>query len=537
MEECNDHYLGLDLSTQSLKVIISNELRVIETFYCNFEKDFPEYETNSGILKNSKGEIFSNVLMFLDALDSVLTQIKNSGYDLKKIKALSGSAQQHGSIYWKKNSKEKLKQISAMKSLKNNFLDLDLLASNFCPIWMDNSTKTYVKKIEENFSPETLFYKTGSKAYERFTGPQIMKIAKEKSEIYNQCEHISLISSFCAEVLIGDFCGIDYSDASGMNLLNINKLNWDDDIMNFYDENLSAKLSNPIPSYEKVGLISNYFVEKYGFSRECLVIAFSGDNPCSLIGAGKFCNEIILSFGTSDTIFTLIPRIDVNLEKINSNVHLLISPENIENFMMMLCTRNGAFTRKYYLDKYAENSWKVLEEKILSSPPGNNGIIGFFYEYPEIIPKVDRLKFSEFYKIENDEIKHIPYLSDETILRSLFEGKILSLYNNIIKIRKKIKKILITGGGSNSLVFPQIIADIFNVEVFKSGVEETAAYGALLRAIHGMKIIKLGKFIPIYEIFNQIPYEYELVAKPINTQVYSKLKDFYGKIEDSYIEN
>jgi xylulokinase len=188
------NYLGFDLSTQGLKAIISKETEVIKTFYCNFEKDFPEYETESVILTNSKGEIFSNVLMFLDAFDNILTQIKNSGFDFKNIKALSGSAQQHGSIYWKINSREKLNEILTTKSLKNNFLDLDLLASVFCPIWMDNSTKIYVKKLEEKFSPEYLFNKTGSRAYERFTGPQIMKIAKEKPDIYNNCEHISLTS-------------------------------------------------------------------------------------------------------------------------------------------------------------------------------------------------------------------------------------------------------------------------------------------------------------------------------------------------------
>ena len=179
MELKGDFYLGFDFSTQSLKAIITEKTKIINTFHINFEKDLPSYGTKSGILTNSNNEYFSNVHMFLEALDLILTKIKSSGFDLSNIKAISGSGQQHGSVYWKCNAEKKLSSFNLSKNLKENFIELELLSSELCPIWMDSSTTKYVNDIEDKFTQQSLFNITGSKAHERFTGQQIHKIVKE----------------------------------------------------------------------------------------------------------------------------------------------------------------------------------------------------------------------------------------------------------------------------------------------------------------------------------------------------------------------
>ncbi|EDO25303.1 predicted protein, partial [Nematostella vectensis] len=95
------------------------------------------------------------------------------------------------------------------------------------PIWMDSSTSSQCRFLENTVGgPQKLAEITGSTAYERFTGNQIAKIYQTKRESYNECERISLVSSFLASLFIGDYAPIDYSDGSGMNLLNIVKKDW-----------------------------------------------------------------------------------------------------------------------------------------------------------------------------------------------------------------------------------------------------------------------------------------------------------------------
>lgn len=67
---------------------------------------------------------------------------------------------------------------------------------------------------------------TGSRAYERFTAAQIKKIYEHLPEVYASTGHISLISSFVCSLFCGKIVPIDTSDASGMNLYDITKKQW-----------------------------------------------------------------------------------------------------------------------------------------------------------------------------------------------------------------------------------------------------------------------------------------------------------------------
>lgn len=92
------------------------------------------------------------------------------------------------------------------------------------------------------------------------------------------------MSSFLASLFLGHIAPIDYSDASGMNLMELRSKKWHPGLLKLCGPNAAEKLGNPVPSCSNLGNISPYFVERYGFDKSCEVFAFSGDNPSSLIG-------------------------------------------------------------------------------------------------------------------------------------------------------------------------------------------------------------------------------------------------------------
>ena len=68
--------------------------------------------------------------------------------------------------------------------------------------------------------------RTGSRAFERFTGPQIRKFFKRQPDAYAATDRVHLVSSFLASLLAGRHAPIDPGDGSGMNLMELASATW-----------------------------------------------------------------------------------------------------------------------------------------------------------------------------------------------------------------------------------------------------------------------------------------------------------------------
>ncbi|XP_073887804.1 xylulose kinase isoform X18 [Macaca fascicularis] len=274
--------LGWDFSTQQVKVVaVDAELNVFYEESVHFDRDLPEFGTQGGVHVHKDGlTVTSPVLMWVQALDIILEKMKASGFDFSQVLALSGAGQQHGSIYWKTGAQQALTSLSPDLPLHQQLQDCFSISD--CPVWMDSSTTAQCRQLEAAVGgAQALSCLTGSRAYERFTGNQIAKIYQQNPEVYSHTERISLVSSFAASLFLGSYSPIDYSDGSGMNLLQIQDKVWSQACLGACAPHLEEKLGPPVPSCSVVGAISSYYIQRYGFPPGCKVVAFTGDNPVS----------------------------------------------------------------------------------------------------------------------------------------------------------------------------------------------------------------------------------------------------------------
>ena len=111
-------YLSFDLSTQTLKaMVMRDDLHIVQESVVNFDKDLPEFKTNGGVYQSDL-EATSPVQMWVKAIDTILHKLREEKVEFSKIKGISGTGQQHGSVYWKCGAKEVLFSLDSSKSME-----------------------------------------------------------------------------------------------------------------------------------------------------------------------------------------------------------------------------------------------------------------------------------------------------------------------------------------------------------------------------------------------------------------------------------
>ncbi|KAF8668898.1 hypothetical protein HU200_052102 [Digitaria exilis] len=536
--------LTLSCLCRSMKAtVLNNELAIVASEIVNFDSELPHYKTEGGVYRDSAddGHIFSPTIMWVEALELLLEKLK-SKIDFSKVVAVSGSGQQHGSVYWKKGSQAVLSSLDSSKSL---LLQLkDAFSTMNSPIWMDSSTTKQCREIEHAVGGALELAKlTGSRAYERFTGPQIRKIYQTEPNVYADTERISLVSSFMASILVGNYASIDETDGAGMNLMDINQRTWSKTVLEATAPGLEAKLGNLAPAYSAAGQIAPYFVERFQFDKNCLVIQWSGDNPNSLAGLTlNTPGDLAISLGTSDTVFGITAEAKPSLEG-----HVFPNPVEPGGYMVMLCYKNGSLTREGPHVSFLLCSKSVCREimgcfqqlsrgnfpakwldfvlvillqqpvyvKLIISGPRTmiyfsillyiGGKLGFYYKDHEILPPLP-VGFHR-YVVENindassdNLIEHeVEEFDPPSEVRAIIEGQMLSMRGHAERfgMPNPPKRIIATGGASSNESILKALAQIFGCPVFTVQRPDSASLGAALRATHGWLCNAKGSFVPI----------------------------------------
>ncbi|TXT63376.1 MAG: hypothetical protein BAJALOKI3v1_380015 [Promethearchaeota archaeon] len=515
-------FLGLDCSTQSLTgIIIDSESK--EIIYRNsiqYGKDLIFHKTKDGIiLDKDEQKVHSNPLMWLEALEILFQEILQSEVNVSKIKAVSGSGQQHGTVYLNSSFQMKIKNLDPEKTL------ISQLKGSFSrktsPIWMDSSTTSQCEEIRKHLGgKEEVIRKTGSDTFERFSGPQIRKFYQEQPEAYENTDKIHLVSSFIASLLLGDHAPIDYGDGAGMNLMNIEKKAWSQEAIEATAPNLQEKLPPLVPSYEIIGSLSNYFVERYGFSPETRLIAWSGDNPNSLIGIGLTKKgRFAMSLGTSDTYFGYLKDLHIDLK---GEGHIFGAPTG--DYMSLICYKNASLAREKIRAQF-KLKWEDFSDILRSTPPGNYGKIMLPYFFPEIVPLVLEPRVYRFGFDETDL---------EGNIRAIIEAQFLSMRLHSDWITETPKEIFATGGASINREILQVASDIFDAPIHRFEITDSAALGAAFRAAysyHNQQNSEM-KWMELIEDFLKSQIIEKIKPNRDNKELYDDMLELYEKFED-----
>jgi xylulokinase len=471
-------FLGLDSSTQSLTaLIVDTDTGQVVDRSVSFGDRLPHYRSPNGFLASDDPRVkHSDPLMWVEALDLLLGELRAAGVDLSTVNGVSGAGQQHGSVYLERSIDE-AGQWSSAEPLVDQVRPL--LSRKTAPIWMDASTGAECAEITRAAGgDDKLVAITGSIAIERFTGPQIRKFSKDDPAGYERTAEIHLVSSFIASLLTGNSVPIDLGDGAGMNLLDLAAGAWSPLLLDATAPGLRRKLKAPVPAASYAGTVADYFVKRYGFAPNTPVIAFTGDNPSSLVGMGASePGTAVVSLGTSDTMFAAMPA-----PRTDPKGYGNVFGNPAGGFMALCCFSNGSLAREAIAKRF-DLGWDDFARAILEqTQPGNGGNMLLPYLVPEITPRLSAPAERWFGTPD-----FVAGKDGRAAARAVVEAQALSMRIHSAFIGQPPERILVTGGASKNPGILRILADVFQAEIVPLRVSNSSALGGALRAAQAVE--------------------------------------------------
>ncbi|KAL4740028.1 putative D-xylulose kinase A [Aspergillus similis] len=511
-------YIGFDLSTQQLKgLVVNSDLKVVYLSIFDFDADSHGFPIKKGVLTNeAEHEVFAPVALWLQALDSVLDGLKKQGLDFSLVRGISGAGQQHGSVYWGQDAEKLLNGLDAGKRLQEQLEGA--FSHPYSPNWQDSSTQKECDEFDGYLGgADKLAEVTGSKAHHRFTGPQILRFQKKYPDVYKKTSRISLVSSFLASLFLGHVAPLDISDVCGMNLWNIHKGAYDENLLKLCAgphgvDDLKRKLGDvPEDGGIDLGKVHRYYVDRYGFSPECTVIPSTGDNPATILALPLRPSDAMVSLGTSTTFLMSTPSY-----KADPATHFFNHPTTPGLYMFMLCYKNGGLAREKIRDaindakneKNPSNPWANFDSVALQTPPLGQASpsdpmkMGLFFPRPEIVPNLRAGQWLFNYDPSTGNLTETPNgenwnrPADEA--RAIIESQMLSLRLRSRgltsspggNIPAQPRRVYLVGGGSKNKTIAKIAGEILGGSegVYKLEIGDNAcALGAAYKAVWALE--------------------------------------------------
>jgi xylulokinase len=515
-------YLGFDSSTQSLTATVieisGDERRIVFEHVLEFDAGFPEYGTSHGVLVSNDGRtVTAPPAMWAAALDRMAGILAASGVDLSGIRAITGSGQQHGSVYLNAGATSALAGLDPARPLTDHIGAIFSKATS--PIWMDSSTTAECASLTAALGgDEALARLTGSRAYERFTAAQIRKFAATDPAGYARTDRIHLVSSFMASLLAGAHAPLEPGDASGMNLMDLAARQWSAKALDATAPDLGRRLPPIQSSWTPIGEIAPYWRRRYGFGPARL-FPWSGDNPSSLVGLGLITPGTLgISLGTSDTVFGPVAQPPHNP---GGSGHVFGSPAG--GYMPLICFANGSLARERVRNSYGMD-WDGFSAALRTTPAGNGGGMMTPWFVPEITPTVLNPAMHRQNLDPADAARNV---------RAIVEAQAMAMRIHSRWFAPRADTIRATGGAAANRDVLQIIADVFDAPVVRIAPRNAASLGAALRAYHGDRLVEgdSGGWDEAVAGFTAPHAELRVNPNPANAAVYAALLPKYEAFE------
>ena len=434
-------YIGIDLGTSAVKLLLMDQEGAVRNVV---SKEYPLEFPHPGWSQQNPEDWRKAVL---EGIPELL-----EGFDRSQVAGIGAGGQMHGLV---------------VLDEKDEVIRPAIL-------WNDGRTAAEVDYLNGEVGKDKLSAWTANIAFAGFTAPKLLWLRKNEPEHFARIAKIMLPKDYINYVLTGVHC-TDYSDASGMLLLDVEHKGWSKEMLELCGVS-EAQMPRLFESYEAVGPLKPDIARQLGLPEHVKVCAGAGDNAAAAVGTGTVgegaCN---ISLGTSGTIFISSEHFGVDP---NNALHAFAHADG--HYHLMGCMLSAASCNKWLMeDIFHTTDYNAEQAPITPDRLGENHVFFLPYLMGERSPINDTNARGTFVGMTMDT-------SRADLTQAVLEGVAFAIRDSLEVARSlgiQIHRSMICGGGAKSPLWRTIMANVLDLELDLPASEQGPGMGGAMLAM------------------------------------------------------
>ena len=435
--------IGIDLGTSAVKLLLVDDGGGIRG---TVSREYPLSFPHPGWSEQSPEDWWDAVL---DGLPALL-----EGQDRAEVAGIAVAGQMHGLVV----------------------LDEADRVIRPAILWNDGRTAVETEWLNTAVGKQELSRLTANIAFAGFTAPKLLWMRKNEPENFARIAKIMLPKDYVNYRLTGVHA-CDFSDASGMLLLDVEHKRWSKEMLKICGVR-ESQMPRLVESYEVIGTLKPEIAERLGLPASVRVMGGAGDNAAAAVGTGVVgeggCN---ISLGTSGTVFFSSKSFGVDP---NNALHAFCHADG--GWHLMGCMLSAASCNKWFCDGILQTKdYAAEQEGITDERLGRNSVFYLPYLMGERSPLNDTDARSCFVGMSMDSTR-------ADLVQAVLEGVAFAVRDSF-EVAKSLgiplSRSMLCGGGARSPLWRRILANVLNVRLDIPQTEEGPGYGGAMLAMVG----------------------------------------------------
>ena len=410
------YFIGVDLGTSAVKLLLMDEEGKIVNIV---SREYPLYFPHPGWSEQKPEDWWEQ------SKEGIRELVKD--VDKSQVAGISFGGQMHGLVILDEN---------------DNVIRPAIL-------WNDGRTAKQTDYLNTVIGKEKLSEYTANIAFAGFTAPKILWVKENEPDNFAKICKIMLPKDYLAYRLSGAFVS-DYSDASGMLLMDVKNKCWSKEMAEICGISLEM-LPELHESFDAVGTLKPEAAAELGLPETCKVVAGAGDNAAAAVGTGTvgdgMCN---VSLGTSGTVFISSNKFGVDS---HNALHAFAHADG--HYHLMGCMLSAASCNKWWMDEIIRTKEYTKEQENITKL-GENNVFFLPYLMGERSPHNNPDARGTFIGLTMDTTR-------EDMTQAVLEGVAFAIRDSFEVAKSlgiQIERTKICGGGAKSPLWRRMIANV-----------------------------------------------------------------------------